>query len=644
MPDWLLTVYMRRIAVWLSALICMAGMGRGAPEFVAATKIDALAQRRLQADLAMVREELKTSADSDKSLKKQEVELDALAMTIPSVRIAASNDFTTVFPLNELHRQIFKVQSAVWRACGWKGVVSWRAKRWDMLSPTAMPMTNAASVEMRMMRHEYRGAAFNLSNASESEAEVKMVIEGMPGGKNPSWITVHEVPFTDTQSGVPVAAALPVAHRQEDKYVIHIPSGLTRQIWLTFHPGDEPPGEYFGRIVLQGNCGRMRPVPLYLKIYPFTFPDQPTLHLGGWDYTEGKGSYEVTPENRESFIRILREHFVDSPWAQRSVLPRGKHYKDGRMAEPPDARALQTWLDRWPNARNYYVFAGVTEYFEGFHMGTPEFARAVSDWINWWTMQFADRHIFPEQIGLLLVDEPHTAEADRIVIEYANVIRAAQSKVVIWEDPIWANPSEGTRELFERSDVLCPNLPMMIEQGNAFSDFYVKQRKAGRRLWFYSCDGPGRLLDPYSYDRMQQWFCWKYGAEGSSFWAFCDAGAASSWNEYGAAAGGYTPLFMDKKSVVTGKHMEAIREGIEDFEYLHMLRTRVEALETKEAGNEAVVSARRLLDTAADRVVSCMTSRGLIYWNTAKDRSVADQVRVEILEALQQLGTGERGR
>ena len=214
---------------------------------------------------------------------------------------------------------------------------------------------------------------------------------------------------------------------------------------------------------------------------------------------------------------------------------------------------------------------------------------------------------------------------------------SAAPEVVIWEDPTWEDPSKATPELFELSHVLCPNLPMWIARGQAFADFYLQQRREGRRLWFYSCSGPGRLLDPYSYHRMQHWFCWKYGAEGSGFWAFGDSNGASSWNEYASQVGAFTPLFLDTRSVTPGKHMEAIREGIEDFEYLRMLRDRVEAIEKQGVRNSTLALARKLLDAAAGRVTGCMTSSELIHWKEPKDRAVADRVRVEILETLTQL-------
>ncbi|MHC4283471.1 MAG: hypothetical protein ACYSWZ_10945, partial [Planctomycetota bacterium] len=132
-------------------------------------------------------------------------------------------------------------------------------------------------------------------------------------------------------------------------------------------------------------------------------------------------------------------------------------------------------------------------------------------------------------MSILLVDEPHTHEQDDTIIAYAEVIRKAAPDVVIWEDPTWREPWKARPQLFELSEVLCPNLTMLIGQGKKFAEFYVQQRQAGRTLWFYSCSGPGKLLDPYSYHRLQHWFCFKYRAKGSGFWAFGDSNGASSW-------------------------------------------------------------------------------------------------------------------
>ena len=86
--------------------------------------------------------------------------------------------------------------------------------------------------------------------------------------------------------------------------------------------------------------------------------------------------------------------------------------------------------------------------------------------------------------------------------------------------------------------------------------------------------------------------------------------------------------------------MEAIREGVEDYEYLRMLRDRIAALEAKggsAAKGEAIERARKLLVSGPDGVTACMTSSRMTYWKEPKDRSIADKVRLEILEALMSL-------
>lgn len=587
-------------------------------------------RRRLNSDLEAVRKTT-TGIKGGENLARK---LFALPPEIEKLRSVPANGFTTVFPINDLHGKIFRVQADVWRAMGCKGITIWKKNRWDMVHPTECPASDAARIDVAMMRNEFRSAAFNISNASTESASLSLLIRDLPGGTNPGFITVHDGRFTDTKSGVPVIAALPYAKRNHDGYQVDIAPGLTHQIWLTFHSKDTRPGQYTGTIVLEPQG---LTVPVSLKVYPFRFPDEPTLQLGGWDYTNEERRLSVTPDNRSALIRHLREHFVDTPWATKSVLPYGTYDQTGNMTEEPDTSDLDAWIGRWPGARNYYVFAAVQPKFCGFATGTDPFRKSVGQWIQFWVNELQKRHIAPNRLGLLLVDEPHNHEQSNTIIEYSRVIQDAEPDVVIWEDPTWREPWQAPSELFTLGDTLCPNLPMWQREGRRFADFYVKQRDAGRRLSFYSCSGPGRLLDPYAYHRMQHWFCWKYDAGGSFFWAFGDSNGSSSWNEYLSKRGAYTPVFLDDRTVTPGKHMEAIREGIEDFEYLRMLRDRIADLERAGTSGTPIDSARTLLGSAADRVTACITDADAIQWAETKDRTVADEIRVEVLEALMRL-------
>jgi len=586
-------------------------------------------RRRLRLDLAEVR----NLASQCNQISKWEKEFQDLEREISEFNFNPPPGFRTVFPMNDLHRRIFVIQANLWRSRGFSELIVWQKNRWDMVGPTEFPQSGQVAVDMEMMQNEYRGSALNVSNAGEATARIGLSIEGLPGGTNPDYIAVHEVPFTDTCSGVPIAAAMPEIREDRGKYHIVIEPGMTKQVWLSFHPKSISGGEYRGSILI---APAVKKVPVRFKVYPFRFPDRPTLHLGGWDYTDQDGRYQVTPDNRAAFIEHLRQHFVDSPWAGSGVLSRGKYDVQGNMIEQPDVRNFQRWIKRWPNARNYYVFAAVGSSFAGFEMGTAAFENAVASWIAWWAKKLPQWNIRPQQLGILLVDEPHSHERDDTIIAYAKVIRKAAPEVVIWEDPTWREPWKARPELFELSDVLCPNLPMLIAEGEKFAAFYVRQREAGRELWFYSCSGPGKLLDPYSYHRLQHWFCWKYKARGSGFWAFGDSNGASSWNEYLTLRGAYTPMFLDEKTVTSGKHMEAIREGIEDYEYLVMLQKQITELDRQGRTDAIIGRAKGLLSSVADRVTKDQAPERL-YWREPKDRSVADKARIEILETMAQL-------
>ncbi len=613
--------------------------------------VDTCVRRRLRADGAAVAAGI-ASASLDAALAgKLKAELKTIQDRIPAHQAKADESFTTVFPIGDLHRRLLALQAALWRGGREGKLVLWQTpSHWDMLSPTQPPGDVAAKIDVRMMMGEFRSAAFNITNTGDQPRKIHLRIEGLGEGIASAGITVHEGLFTDTQSGAPVCAALPKARGNPSAgFELECLPGLHKQVWLTMGP-NLPPGEHSGRAVIQ-ETGQT--VPLTLKVYPIRLmgPGRPRLHLGGWDYTDRERCYEVGPDNRREFLRTLREHFVDSPWAQSAVLDRGRYDAEGKMVQPPDDSQFRTWLDRWPGslnmdnfpgARNFYVFASVGESFAGFKMGTAAFKRAISEWITWWGKRFAELASGRGRLHLLLVDEPHNAEMDRVIIEYARVIRAAAPEVVVWEDPTWADPAKATPELFELSHVLCPNLPMWLDRREAFETFYLARKKAGRRLWLYSCSGPGKLLDPYAYHRLQAWFCFQYGAEGMGYWAFGDSNGSSSWNEYGCTVGAYTPLFLDKTTVTPGKHMEAIREGVEDYECLAMLSERIAQVEKAQPGHPALGEAKALLASAASRVTACMTGSKLIYWKEPKDRNLADQVRVEVLEMLMRLG--ERAR
>ncbi len=214
------------------------------------------------------------------------------------------------------------------------------------------------------------------------------------------------------------------------------------------------------------------------------------------------------------------------------------------------------------------------------------------------------------------------------------MIKKAQPNIVIWENLTWKNPNQANPELFKMCDILCPNTQQWVKNKRHYTEKFLQEQKQGRDIWLYSCSGPGKLYDPYSYHRLQQWFCVKYNAKGSGFWSFTDSSGSSPWNEYLSKRGSFSPLFINKETVTPGKHMEAIREGVEDYEYMKMLQERIELLTQQGSRNPHLLTAKSFLKTAANRVTDPVKVMKVFLWQEQKDRTIADTVRIEALELL----------
>lgn len=590
--------------------------------------------RRFEQDVALVRKEIDQAPLGDDARQALRVRADQAAAALTAQPAPPAPDFRAVIPYGPEHAALFALRAEVWKARGGAPWVAWVPNTWDPAELEASPPAESAgTIAVDAMQGEYRASAVNLAARIAQPRTVRVRFEGIPGSPAPPYLSVADVPWTDTGSGVPVLAALPEARREGDAWLCDLDAGLTGQLWLTFHPTDLAPGVYTGSLLAESDGLPALRVPVRFRVWPFDFPKQTTLWLGGWSYVNA-GAYGMTPENADAFVAHLRSHFVNAPWATSQVLMTCRFDPADASKVELDPAAFDAWIDRFPDARAYLVFLSAGDSLDGSAVGTPEFRRKVAAWISAWVGHLGKRGIAPNRLGLLIADEPHEgSNQEATIVGWAKAIHAAEPQVLVWEDPTYSDPAAAPAELFEACSVLCPNRPMWLEGGAKFAEFYLSQQDRGRTLQLYSCSGPARLLDPYGYYRLQAWHCWQIGATGSFFWAFGDNSGASSWNEYLANQGPYTPLYLDSAGVTPGKQMEAIRESVEDYEYLVLLRDAIQRARAAGGREEAVRQAQSVLDLAAGDVLSGPGATSL-RWHEPQDRTLADRMRIRVLEAL----------
>lgn len=567
--------------------------------------------------------------------------------------------FRTIFPFDPVHAKIFALQAKFWRLMraaeqnasenksenqsGEKaeGEILVRPTNfWDFAEPVgAVPAADKkAGNHLAMAQNERRGLAVTVYSLAKEPVELTVSLDGDLARFPSDAVFLEEIPWTDTAQGIPVAAAiLPAMRTEKNVWRIKVLPGLPSQLRLAVDSAAIPPGLYGGSLNIKTADGQTAArSPMSAEIFPVRLPDERRLLLGGWDYTEGDGHYNVNAKNLENFIETLREYKINAPWAGASVLSGAK--VDGGDGKPTTVElhpaAMDAWLSLWPDAKEYFIFLAAPRMLGPFRYDAPGFSEAAALWAKEWGEYFSARNIDPSRVSFLVEDEPGLSHVLVLtaLIAWAKGIKAGEPRFKIWEDPVFTPPTKLPAELIDVCDTLCPNRPQWLQDRETFESVYRKACSGGASLQFYSCSGPVRLLDPYNYFRLQAWHAFAEGAEASFFWAMGDGSGASSWNEYLLTRHGFTPMFIDPNDseIVPAKQLEAMRESSADFELLTMLQERTE--EQRAAGGD-VREAERIL---TDGVSSVLWAEGNneIMWTTPKDRTAADRMREEILRAL----------
>jgi hypothetical protein len=595
-------------------------------------------QQRLTIDLRAARAALAAAPVGVLLAEQLSHELDAIAEGIVTLTVLPDPaGFAAVVPLNDLHARIFAVQAAIARANGFPELSAWPANPWDFLRPLDKPPAAATrdTVSIVAMNGETRAGAINVSSAASRPMTVSLNVAGAAADMAQADLRLSEVVWTDTRELIPVAdALLPLA---DPSPALMLPAGLTRQIWLSFTPRRRTPGMYRGYVELTADTGAAVRIPLELTVLAGDFPERRALHLGGWDYTNITNVRGLTPVNTPVLVERLRALGVDSPWATNTVMPPGRFDTAGLLSEPPSTTEFDSWIASWPDASSYFIFVNAQSTFGNVSsVDATQFAAALGAWATFWVQHAHTIGVAPSQLVLLLVDEPHSPAQDDRIVTWARAIKAAEPAVRIWEDPTYRDPAASPPPLLDVVDVIALKSWLMVEQGPAFVDFYRRRGERGQELAVYGASGPARLLDPFTYQRLQAWACADLGAKSSFFWSFSDDADGHSWNEYATTKTPYSPFFLSATEVTISKHTEAIREGAEDFEYLTMLRRRVAALQESDANYPGLAEAAAFLGAS---IATVMQSSGAtdVQWTSDKDRSSAERMRLAIAAAIEWL-------
>jgi hypothetical protein len=625
----------RKAAVESSKEVVLSGTGIPAiREFLKIKKVDYSIRQRFTRDRNAIQALLKQSSLSQEQLTVLEDKIHQAEQQFDQLPSPNPETYETVLPLNPPHAMLLGAYGKLLQYHGLRPLFTWKQHRYTLppyLKLEEKPGGEQTALVVEMLKNEVRADSFLLTNATDKQEEITARFTGLPSSVLTS-LQISLPPWTDTLQGEPVVDALPEPKEEGNSFRFSIPAGFTQKCWLTVDSARLSPGRYEGGLEIEmANGSKLPPVPVSIRISSVVMA-RPRLSLGMWDYANATPTMGLTARNIDKAMASMRSHFVDTAWSTGIVLPQptAANFDSGKLVRPLDFTALDAWIKRWPDARHYFVFANSRPEFAGEKMGTPEFNLRVGEWARALSERLRLLQIKPEQFAIELVDETHTEPQDAIIIAWAKAIKAAVPELQVFSNPTWIDPAKApNQEAFTLPDILCPYIIKYQEGGEKAAAFFSQPRRPGQKLWFYQCAGPARLLDPTRYHRGQAWWAFSHGAVGIMFWCFTDIGGGkSSWNEYGAVNRAYAPPFIKPDDVTDSIHWQSVREGVEDYECLSMVRDALGLHQDKKWQSEA----KRLLEKSANVLGSGPLNSP---WKGASRADALDELRLEALHLLE---------
>jgi hypothetical protein len=447
-----------------------------------------------------------------------------------------------------------------------------------------------------------------------------------------------------------------------------LPAGQSQPIWITVSVGKKAPaGDYRGSVRLLGEGEVVRAVPFVVHVWDFTLPDEShvaaiyDVRLGPGSRFWGKSFDEVYPE----IVRFM---------ARRRLCPDRVHpdpvfrMEDGQVAADFTAfdEAASVYFDELglPLAytpRFFYLFGwghppktifGQRPYagdppYEGVDRSRlrPEYQRAYQACLQtfWDHVKAKGWH---EKFVLYISDEPFDRhEHIRLQMKaLCEMIHEVDPKIPIYSStwrhvPGW----DGSLDVWG-----------IGHDGRVPKEKMGELRASGDRLWF-TTDGQMCTDTPYcAVERLLPHYCFQHDVEAYEFWGVgwltydpyrfgwhayihqSSEPGSSYWVRYPNGDGFllYPGTPLEHSGLVTSVRLEQAREGVEDYEYLDLLRRRIDR--ARAAGRDVSGAVKAM--QAAAMLATIPNPGGRYSTKILPDPEAVYRARRSVAAAIEALG------
>ena len=393
---------------------------------------------------------------------------------------------------------------------------------------------------------------------------------------------------------------------------VDIKPNHTQSIWITIHvPADAAPGRYEGSVQLRAGGHVLAEPALRLTVTGATVPQERSLKVTNWlsfDDLQLRPFFQAERFSPawwafvENVARVMGEHRQNVIITPLDMLVSGEAAGDevrydfsnfDRWADIFREECGFTYIEgSWVLNRENDSYTGrlvvpvlllengkVTT--ESLYPDDPRVEPALNSFLT-----ALNQHL--EQKGWKnsylqhLLDEPHGSEPPYYA-RYAGIVRRCLPGVPTI-DAIDVPDSEGIpREIMQNSDIWVPQLGRFDKS----VDMLQKRIQSGKEVWMYTCLFPtgrymNRLMDfPLIKTRLLHWVNFRYNYTGflhwgGNYWTPEPIKATQpviNQNQTLLPSGDAYIVYPDKEhtSILSSIRLEAMLEGIEDYELLKVL-------------------------------------------------------------------------
>jgi len=461
-----------------------------------------------------------------------------------------------------------------------------------------------------------------------------------PAGGRISSVDVHRVGYVVVGSNTPDAPPDELVGEAPGWYpdpLLDLPfdlaAGKTHSLWVTIHiPSDAAPGIYRGAIAVRVGNREVARASFRLKVIAATVPEERSLKVTNWFNYGDKvaqqfyGFSGVSPFaafSQEGWKLLANLGQVMSAYRQNVIITPLMDLVQPRL-EAGELRYDFGQFDRWVET---FQKAGVIGYIEGSHLlgrggdsyGGPLQIATFQDaggQVRREVLPPDDPRVEPFLAGFLTALHAHLEAKGWKSIYFQHILDEAHGS----EPPYYAKiaaivrrylpgvPTMDAVDAERMPEELQQNCDIWVPQLGKFDDqmeLLARRIQSGREIWFYTCLYPqgrylNRLLDfPLLKVRLLHWFNFRHNLTGYLHWGWNywtpepikDTQPVINANTQLLPPGDAFIVYPDRAnlSVFSSIRLEAMRDGLEDYELLRTLNQKNPA-EAERLARAAVTS------------------------------------------------------